>query len=87
MQICTNLSTGSLFKMFLNTAQIHHVQLGIVGACWCHDVPCKQVETGSAVTWKYPSCVLKAANEALPEHALAVKESDTGRFKLTAFHS
>ena len=48
-------------------------------------VPCKQVETGSAVTWKYPSCVLKAANEALPEHALAVKEND--RFESIAFHS
>ena len=41
-----------------------------------------QVETGSAVTWKYPSCVLKGDNSVGELHSVAVnnnyKQDDTG---------
>ena len=41
-----------------------------------------QVETGSAVTWKYPSCVLKGDNSVGEFHSVAVtnnyQQADTG---------
>ena len=41
-----------------------------------------QVETGSAVTWKYPSCILKGDNSVCEFHSIAVtnnfQQADTG---------
>ena len=41
-----------------------------------------QVETGSAVTWKYPSCILKGVNSVGEFHSIAVtnnfQQADTG---------
>ena len=41
-----------------------------------------QVETGSAVTWKYPSCILKGDNSVGEFHSIAVtnnfQQADTG---------
>jgi len=43
-----------------------------------------QVETGSAVTWKYPSCVLKGDNSVGEFYSIAVtnnyQQADTGEF-------
>ena len=41
-----------------------------------------QVETGSAVTWKYPSCILKGKNSVGEFYSIAVtnnfQQADTG---------
>ena len=41
-----------------------------------------QVETGSAVTWKYPSCILKGNNSVGEFYSIAVtnnyQQADTG---------
>ena len=41
-----------------------------------------QVETGSAITWKYPSCVLKGDNSVGEFYSVAVtnnlQQADTG---------
>lgn len=41
-----------------------------------------QVETGSAITWKYPSCILKGANSSAEFYSVAVtnnyQQADTG---------
>ncbi|PWH11046.1 Fe-S cluster assembly protein SufB [Bacteroidetes bacterium SCGC AAA795-G10] len=51
----------------------------------CHDrakISWTQVETGSAVTWKYPSCVLKGDNSIGEFYSIAVtnnfQQADTG---------
>ena len=51
----------------------------------CHDrskISWTQVETGSAVTWKYPSCVLKGNNSIGEFYSIAVtnnfQQADTG---------
>ena len=41
-----------------------------------------QVETGSAITWKYPSCVLKGENSSGEFYSIAItnnmQQADTG---------
>ncbi len=51
----------------------------------CHDnakISWTQVETGSAVTWKYPSCILKGDNSVGEFYSIAVtndfQQADTG---------
>ena len=51
----------------------------------CHNrskISWTQVETGSAVTWKYPSCVLKGNNSIVEFYSIAVtnnfQQADTG---------
>jgi len=51
----------------------------------CHDnakISWTQVETGSAVTWKYPSCILKGANSVGEFYSVALtrgaQQADTG---------
>lgn len=51
----------------------------------CHDdakISWTQVETGSAITWKYPSCVLKGKNSVGEFYSVAltrgVQQADTG---------
>src|SRR6056300_238917 len=45
-------------------------------------ISCTQVETGSAVTWKYPSCILKGDNSIGEFYSIAVtnnyQQADTG---------
>jgi Fe-S cluster assembly protein SufB len=51
----------------------------------CHDsakISWNQVETGSAITWKYPSCILKGDNSVGEFYSVAVtkgyQQADTG---------
>ncbi len=37
-----------------------------------------QVETGSAITWKYPSCILRGDNSSAEFYSVAVQQADTG---------
>jgi Fe-S cluster assembly protein SufB len=55
-----------------------------LGACWCilAKISWTQVETGSAITWKYPSCLLEADDTVGEFYSVAItnnlQQADTG---------
>ena len=60
---------------------------------WCEEADtvalCSQVETGSAITWKYPSVVLKGDNSIGEFYSVALtnnaQQADTGARPCTAY--